>query len=94
MEGVFEYFFYIASNGITKLNKNTEHSKLTRITSSISSKRNKLEGSVRDMLKILTACFTVRGKPSRINPDSPWSSPFLSLFDKRLKIISSETNFP
>ncbi len=43
---------------------------------------------------MLTACLIVRGKPSRINPDSPLASPASSLFDNKLIIISSETNLP
>lgn len=44
--------------------------------------------------QMLTACLIVRGKPSRINPDSPLASPASSLFDNKLIIISSETNLP
>lgn len=45
-------------------------------------------------LKVLTACLTVRGKPSRMNPDSPFSSPLLSRLVNNSTIISSDTNLP
>ena len=44
--------------------------------------------------KTLTACLIVRGKPSRMNPDSPLASPVSSLLDNKFIIISSETSFP
>jgi len=44
--------------------------------------------------KLLTACFTVRGKPSRMKPDSPLASPFSRRLDNRFIIISSDTNLP
>ena len=43
-------------------------------------------------VKKLTACFIVRGKPSRINPKSSLPSSAPSLFDNKLIIISSDTN--
>lgn len=44
--------------------------------------------------ELLTACLTVRGKPSRIKPDSPFSSPLSRRFDNKFTMISSETKFP
>lgn len=36
----------------------------------------------------------VRGKPSRIKPNSPLASPASNLLDSKFIIISSETSFP
>ena len=44
--------------------------------------------------KKLTACLIVRGKPSRMKPDSPLASPASSLLDNKAIIISSDTSFP
>lgn len=43
---------------------------------------------------MLTACLTVRGKPSRINPISPLAWDSSRCLERRFIIISSEINFP
>lgn len=45
-------------------------------------------------IELLTACLMVRGKPSRIKPDSPFAALASRRLDNKFIIISSETNFP
>nr|GMD62708.1 hypothetical protein Iba_chr12bCG7980 [Ipomoea batatas] len=63
-------------------------------TNTLSGSLRLTTNSISKIEKLLTACLTVRGNPSSINPDSPLASPASSLFDSKLSIISSETNFP
>lgn len=44
--------------------------------------------------KMLTACLKVRGKPSRMKPDSPLASASSRRLDNSLIMVSSEINFP
>lgn len=44
--------------------------------------------------EVLTACLIVRGKPSRMKPDSPFAALAWRRLDSKSITISSETNLP